>query len=274
MKAPVVLALVIAAPFTVLAATRPHLDSRWRTVPITVDAQQDGWPTSGLTPIDKAPFAVDVVNDGSSVYVRLDSSDPEARAQIQRQGLIVWFDPAGGTKKRFGIRYPYIVRPTGFGGRGFSRGGQPGPNGGAGGSSTGPDAVPGDEPPELEVLGPAKDDAHELMRDRAPGIETAVRQEEGVLIYEIEVPLQASGDHPYAIGAKVGQTIGIGFESPKIERPANRTRGGGFGGGGFRGGMGGRRGGGGMGRRGGGGSGFQPPKPIKAWTTVTLASRP
>ena len=34
------------------------------------------------------------------------SSEPSVRRQIIRQGLIVWFDPAGKTKKAFGVKYP------------------------------------------------------------------------------------------------------------------------------------------------------------------------
>ncbi len=129
----------------------------------------------------------------------------------------------------------------------------------------------------LEILGPEKDDAHSFVADRAPGVTVKLAEVEGSIVYELKVPLAASADAPYAIGTQPGATIGLGLETPKVERPSMEgRRGGGMGG--FGGGMGGRGGGmggrgGGMGGRGGGGrGGFEPAKPMKIWATVRLAS--
>ena len=57
--------------------------------------------------------------------------DAGARRQILRQGMIVWFDAEGGTK-RIGIHYPVVERGSGgegrggFGGYGGRRGREPG----------------------------------------------------------------------------------------------------------------------------------------------------
>jgi len=111
------------------------------------------------------------------------------------------------------------------------------------------------------------------MRDHLQGVDVAFRTEQGLLEYELKVPLARSSDYPYAIAAQPGKTIGIGFETGKLSDMMGEGRGRGFGGGGMGGGRGGGRGGGGRRGPGGGsgeGRGFQPPKPIKVWTTVTV----
>ena len=128
----------------------------------------------------------------------------------------------------------------------------------------------------LELLGPGKDDRRSLMLEHAPGIEVRIGRIEGSVVYELKVPLQIEDGHPYAIGARPGATIGVGLETPEVEKLE------GAGGSGMSG-MGGRPpgGGGGMGGgpprgggRPGGPEGFKPPSPIKAWATVRLATPP
>ena len=112
----------------------------------------------------------------------------------------------------------------------------------------------------IDILGPGKNDARSLTSDHASGVEAALRVSEGQVFYELKVPLAKTADHPYAIETAAGKTIGIGFETPKVEQPASEGRSGGSGGGyghGGGGGMGGGRGGGGM--HGGGGGALRRP---------------
>jgi hypothetical protein len=259
---------------SVAAAERPHFDSTGRDGVITVDGNYDDW-YGHLQPFGNDPVAIQFLNDGEFLYARLTASDPATRMQILRQGMTIWFDPAGGTKKKLGIKYPVVE------GGGVARGGRGGGYGGGGGrrGEDAPDdpVAPADR---VDILGPGKDDARSLTRDHLSGVDVAIRSEQGTLQYELKVPLARTADHPYAIEAAPGATIGVGLETAKMEqRAVGEGRGGGFGGGGG-GGMpgGGRgRGGGGMGGRGGGGRGgdqqrgFQPPKPLKAWATLTIA---
>jgi hypothetical protein len=269
-------ALVLAASATAAAAKRQQIDSHWLDRPVKVDGDNGDW-AGPLAPIDeKLPLNAAVENDGQSLYLVLTTSDQSTRREIMRQGLIVWFDPSGGEKKHFGIKFP-----VGFGSENGARGGR-GRWGGSGHSSG---ADPGDqnpapeqrsvvEPPDrLEVYGPAKDDAHSFVVEAAPGIAVKVGQVEGYLVYELKVPLVKDSERPYAIEAKPGSAIGFGLETPKVEAAEHR---GGFGG--MSGGMGGRGGGmggaGGMGGPGGGGhrGGFEEAKPLKAWATIQLAA--
>ncbi len=197
-----------------------------------------------------------------------------------RQGLIVWFDPSGGDKKHFGVKFPVGVLPDDAPGRG--RGGvRRGPGGGRppGDPGSGNPAQP-DQPAQLEptnrleLYGPEKDDAHSFVTDMAPGIAVKVGEVQGYFVYELKVPLARTADWPYAIDAKPGVLIGFGLETPKMERLSREERGGMGGLGGRGGGMGGRGGVGG--RRGGSGGNdrqSEQPKPLKTWATIQLAAR-
>jgi hypothetical protein len=294
------LALASAAVVT-LGASEPSVASAWRTQPIAIDGSSDAWPAFS-TLSDEPPLSMAAANDGQFLYLAIRTSDPGARMMIERQGLVVWLDAKGKKDKRFGLHYPESAempalgegrsgRRGGYGGGGGGYGGGGGGYGGRGGNAGGQPPQEGERqgPPadpqtdgrwrHMEIIGPAKDDKRDLMLDHVPGIEVKVGDHEGVLTYELRVPLQVDGDDPYAIGVQPGAVIGLGLETPKIEMP---RRPGGFGGG-FGGRGGGEMGGGGMGggRRGGyGGEGGERGqfggrmrmKPLKLWATVTLAS--
>lgn len=274
------LVLAMLVP-TVLGASskKQRLDSHWRDREITVDGDNGEWPGPLLAVDEHQRLTAAAVNDGQFLYVVLSTSDAALRAQIMGQGLIVWFDPGGGDKKSFGVKFP-----VGMGdgdmpgrGRGFRR-----PDAAAGGVQSDPSqrVAPLEPPNRLEIFGPEKDDAHSFVADKVPGLSVKVGQVEGALVYELKVPLARTDEYPYAVQAKSGALIGFGLETVKRERPSREGRGGmgGFGGGGGGGGMGGRGGmgrGGGMGGRGGGmGRGdSEAPKPLKAWATIKLSSR-
>jgi len=265
---------------TVSASEKPRFESKPRDAAITVDGRFDDW-YGNLEPFGNAPVSVQFLNDGEFLYMRMTATDGPTRMQIVRQGFTVWFDPAGGTKKRLGIRYPVVER-----GRGGDdeRGGRGGGFGGFGGGRrrSGGDERPGGGADEtapadrVDILGPGKDDARSLTRDHLPGLDVAIRTEQGMINYELKVPLVKTSDRPYAIDATPGKPVGVGLETPKMEQRAfGGPNGGGFGGGGMGGRGGGGRGGRGGGMRGGGGQrGFQPPKPLDVWGLVTIPQKP
>jgi hypothetical protein len=261
----IVSTLVLLLGIPLSAAQRPHIVSQLRDGAIVADGRFDDWYGS-LQPLADHPLSVQILNDSDFLYLRLTASDAATRMQIVRLGFTVWFDPAGGTKKVFGIRYPAVERgeaegPGGFGGFGRGRGREP-----AAGEREA--EAPGDR---VDILGPGKDDARSLTRDHLSGVEVGIHAEQGLLQYELKVPLLRTGEHPYAIGTQPGRTIGLGLETGKMQqRRFGEERGGGYGGTGGRGGGIGRHGGG-EGRRGEEGRGFQPPKPVKVWATVAIA---
>jgi hypothetical protein len=257
-----VLCGLVLWPAVVSVAERPRFESQRRDGAIAVDGKFGDW-YGQLQPFGADPVAIQFLNDDDFLYVRMTASDAATRMQIRRLGMTIWFDPSGGTKKKFGIRYPVVEPGEGRGGRGRRGEGPP------------EDVMePGDR---VDIIGPGKDDARSLTRDHLAGVEVAIRSEEGSLHYELKVPLAHTADRPYAIDTAPGRTIAVGLETGKMQqRSFGAGRGGGFGGGGM--GGGGRgRGGGGMGGGGRGGRGgegqreFQPPKPLKSWAIVAIA---
>lgn len=239
--------------------------SRWRTQEITVDGNQHDWE-GALVPADKEKMAVGLMNDGDNLFACLVVDDRERQTSIMRRGLIVWFDAAGKKDKTFGIHFP------------LSR------------FSAGPPMMPqsmSEEPQrdftsrltELEILGPGKDERQRLPLDQAQGIDLNINRDNGVLVYEIKIPLRHGEERPYAIGAVAGDKIGIGLETPEFDRKEMRDRmrsgmGGRPRGGRPGGGLGGGRGGG-MGRPGGpGGQRPAMPETLKIWVKVQLATSP
>jgi hypothetical protein len=265
--------LILVAAAALLAAAAPHaaaqgssVASHWRTGDIVVDGSAGEWDglTAALTGVK---VSAGLANDGERLYVCLLASDPQTREQILRRGLIIWFDPAGGTRKMFGITFPVGLLEVAEGRSGMR----------AGRSTAKKPPEPIEIVNRLEVLGPKKDDRRSLVLDMAPGISVTIGQPEGMLVYELSVPLERTQDHPYAIGTKPGSIIGVGLATPEQERvivPAERPGPSGSGG---RGGFGGI-GGGSM----GGGTGGRPPdanrdaikplKPMKIWLKVQLAA--
>jgi hypothetical protein len=286
--------LVLGAAAIAAAAEALRLDSAWSPEPPTVDGKLTEW-SSPLVTLGQTKLSLGVRNDGQSVYVALAASDQATRMMLGAAGFTVWFDPAGKEKKTFGITVPPTMKGPGMRGRGpgspSDAQGQPAGPGGQSGPGIGTITA-------IEVAGPSKDDRRrlELAYARTIGLDVAARVAEGVLVYELRLPLAVSEAQPYGAKSSPGATIGLGIETSELPKPGGRGEEGGGGrgrggmgggppGGGGGGGMGGGMGGGGSMGGGGmpGGMGGPPDggrgemremKPIKTWATVRLAKGP
>jgi hypothetical protein len=314
------LLLLVAGAAGVFAADTQRIESAWIAEAPAIDGQLKDWG-SPLVSLGSAPLSIGVRNDGAFLYIALAASEPATRMLLGRAGFTLWWDPAGKDKKSSGITIPpTMAGGPGMRGRGQFGGppdqdGQP-PSQGAPPQGQGPPPQGQSGPPQqgqegqrpsgpvglaiepighIEVIGPGKDDRRrlELVFAKTVGLDVATRMGEGVLVYEIRVPLSASEGQPYAVRSTPGSTIGLGVETGAMPRVAGRSGegggrggggggtggsgggggGGGRGGGGMGGGGGGGRGGGGMGG-GGGREGMRELKPVKAWTIVHLAKPP
>jgi hypothetical protein len=241
-----------------------RLESTWRNRDITVDGKSGDWLGTKYY-FEDISVSVGLINDDHDLYVSFMTENRMLMGQIMMQGLTLWLDPKGGKEKTFGIKFPV------------------GPQEGRGAPPELTEKVDREDMmegsqealKELEILGSKDKVVKKLAVDDAKGIDVKLRVEGGLLVYEIKVPLSSSDEQPYAVGAKVGDTIGFGFESPKLEmsRPAG-MRGSDMPGGGRGGAPPGGMGGGppgGLGGMSGRGMGFQMPEKLKIWATVKLA---
>ncbi len=234
-----------------------ELNSNWRDREITVDGKNTEWRGAMLF-FEEDNISVGLFNDENYLYICMIAEDQFVRIQMMRQGFTLWFDPDGGKEKTFGIKYPLGMQASG---RGMRRDEQ---------NLERPLQALRRPIIELGILGPGKDELKKMPIEEAKGIDIIVEFSSGMLVYELKVPLIQSEQHPYAIGAEAGSSLGIGLEMSKMER-SNKRRGmsGGRGRGGSMGGMRGGAGGRGMSR---GGGRSQMPKPLKIWAVVQLAS--
>jgi len=248
-----------------------QLSSIWRDREVMIDGKHNDW-LNAMMYFEKENISLGLLNDESFMYICMIVEDPIIRNQIMRQGFTLWFDPVGGKKRNFGIKFPIGMSEEDIQMRGMREEDVPiKPRRG----EQDPERfmqAPMRQMTELEILGPGKDESVRIPIDEAKGINVTINSSSGTLVYELKIPLSQDEQNPYAIGAKSGSSIGIRLETPKISR-SNMRRGmaGGMPGGGGRGGM---PGGGGMGGGGMRGGGMRPqmPGPLKVKAIVQLAS--
>ena len=250
-----------------------ELNSLWRQNAVNIDGKTSDW-LGKLTYLEEYHFSVGIMNDSDYLYICLIADNILLPSQIIRQGFFVWFDPEGGKEKAFGVKFPLGMMAMRS------------PRDKAQAPVKRPATRQEFDPSmrenldflfdELEILGPNQEVLERLKLEDIKGIEAQFLNSSGLMSYEIKIPLEVSPElsHTYAIRTQPGKTIGIGFETPKLDRVNMRApggmsgRGGGMGG---RGGMGGIGGRGGMAGRGGRG-GMQPQmERLNVWISSTLA---
>ena len=246
-----------------------EVDSKWRDRDIAIDGKSGDWLNAMLY-FEEERISLGLLNDENFMYICMIVDDPFIRGQIVRQGFELWFNPKGGKKKIFGIRFPIGMLEAEMPPEEMKTRRVP--------MKPSRDELDPErlnqvlrrQMDELEILGPGKDESMRMPVEKAKGIEVKIEVASGVVIYELKVPLHLSEDLPFAIGAKAGDLIGVRLKIPKMDFGQVRRRmGGGMGmPGGGRGGMGGGMGGMGM----PGGMRPQLPKPLKIRAKVLLAS--
>lgn len=238
------------------------LDSRPLAKAVTIDGKSDDWRGS-LYYSEDGQFNVGFLNDRDNLYVCLVVSDRFKRAQILMCGLTVWFDPKGGERKAFGIRFPLS--------------GPPGERPLRPDIETNEDlleSIPPESLSELEIVDGTSGKPVRIKISETMGLKVAASSENGLFVYELRIPFVKTPETPWAVGTQPGKSVGIGFDTSKLETGSMRPdRMGGMQGGGRNpmggGYMGGRRGMGGMGNY---GPGTELPQELKVWTIVKLAS--
>jgi hypothetical protein len=289
--------VIVLAAFPHVHAGKPKLGSKWLDREVVVDGINQEWE-GVMTPIKKTGISIGVFNDADHLYLGVLSTEPREQMQILMRGLTVWFDPKGGTKKRYGVRFPLGLRDSGI------QMNDPG-------SGRDPESRRElaremlAEMDRFDIIGPKKKETRRVLFADAPPIEVRAGLTEDTLFYELRIPLARAEEDFYGIGIRRDKPIGVGLETPKMEFAGRRPGGmggrrpGGMGGGmpgggrggmggGMPGGMGGGMPGGGPGGMGGGmpgggrggmGGGWpgptgggrpEMPKPVKVWVKVEV----
>jgi hypothetical protein len=243
-----------------------ELTSSWRSQDISIDGAPADWDGVPSTYVETPNIALRVLNDDSYLHIFMSSPNTDLLAQIVGRGITVWFDPGGGKDRVFGIRIPGNIHDqTSMRSMTEDRSEM---------RKTLVEMIA--EPIEyLELIGPDETLIAQLAVADAQDIKAALGYQNGWFICELAVPLHQADEHPYAIGVRDRPVIGMGFETPELDREdmmKSMRPEGGMPGGGGRDGPGG--GGGRMGASGrsGGRPGPWMMKQLEVWTKVALAA--
>lgn len=286
-KQTVLLLLTFGMIFFSLGCGDTELSSLWRDRDIVIDGKTDDW-LDALYFFEDENVSLGFFNDSDYLYICFLAEDYDIQRQVVMQGFTLWLDPSGGKEKTFGIKFP-------LGMMALRRGRMPAEMGEERQDRERLEEMQREKPDpegireafdqsldELEILGPGKDDRKRMSVEEVEGLKINVRNKSGLLTYELQIPLQTSGENSYAVGTSAGALIGVGLEIPKPDMDEMRDkmkggRGGGMPpGGGKPGGMppdGGRPGGMVGGMRMPGGRQFRMPDGLKIWAKLQLASK-
>jgi len=237
------------------------INSIWRDPKVVSDRIDDdhGWENA-LHFVAKGDVTIGILNDADALYVRLSTRNHAIQQHLLMAGFTVWFDERGGDNKMYGIRFPLPSEMEE--------------------KSNSPDilsklsqASQGD----IEIMQPGKKEFNRIAAAySAPyGIQCRLGNMGDNFIYELQIPLVRNNLRPYGIAMSQTRTIGIGFESGKIEQQQVAAKGHGG-----RGSHGGRKGhsGGTSGKpeedTGNNADDREMMKPINTWLKVNLAAKP
>jgi hypothetical protein len=200
-------ALCTAALFSHCGSTTAIVSAPAQSA-ITIDGNDADW--LGQKPVILADgVSINVRNDEKFLYVLLKAVNRPQQMLLMLGRVVAWFDAAGGTDKRFGIRFP-LPRPRPEMER---RSDDDAP----------PDFLAMADQNEFELLEGEGLEGARIPLFGAKGLALKVANTQGTLIYEMQIPLRDDKEFSYGIGAK-GSTIGIGFETTKLERRAPGER--------------------------------------------------
>ena len=180
---------------------------------ITIDGNNTDWGNT-LVYLEKEQVSVGVHDDGQMLSGCLITTDRFVQMQILSGGFSVWFDPHGGSEKRFGIRFP--VRQSGP--LPMMRGNE---------SLTDVASLMAPRLQEAEILGSKEEDTQRFSVLQIPGVKVKIGVSGEALVYEFQVPIMPVANGPINLHEARGGILGMGFEaqghdSDRLEGPSSR----------------------------------------------------
>lgn len=194
----------------------PQMQSDWHEKVSTTDGNDFEWE-SNLHPVPEKKINVGFTNDDDFLYVRLTTDDLSTIRQILKAGFIVWFNPASGNTKQFGIKYPLPGLPpdqldrTAMDPDGLNR------------EPRGEESSMANmeqwmleqlqKQIEFQIIDKHKKPITAIPLINREGISLKIDFEKGILAYQLQVPLKTSDNYSFAVGAKPGEKVEIKFET-------------------------------------------------------------
>ncbi|MCU0652428.1 MAG: hypothetical protein MUC39_05760 [Candidatus Omnitrophica bacterium] len=89
------------------------LSSDWRDHQIVIDGKYTDWGRAESYYNEKAKVGINLLNDKDYLYICLITRNRQIETKLIESGFVAWFDPEGGNKKVFGIRFPTGLKSMG-----------------------------------------------------------------------------------------------------------------------------------------------------------------
>ena len=213
--------LLFSLTIMLIGCEIPELKSRWRDREIVVDGKESEWGNYIQYYHEKSKTIICMFNDETYLYIKVSTPNRMMQQQLTVQGFTIWFDPECSQKKTFGIHFPiglqnYKKNTIRLDTRNRSRKEQAELK-----------KIIEESQSKVEILGPGLDEAFIMSTADAEknGISVRIGRQAEIMVYELKVPLDKSGQHYYAIGTRIAGKIGIGFETgEKTGKPDSEDR--------------------------------------------------
>lgn len=171
------------------------LASTWTGAPMTIDGSRADW--TELSVMESPPLSLGARNDQQNLYLCLTTADPDVQMQILFAGFTIWFPSSHDGARPFGLQFPLKQdRPIRIEDRdqfeAMFQAFEPRMN-------------------SLLILDGSENQQFPVIQ--TPGIKVHVGLKGGVLVYELQVPLNATSSTPYAAVPTADGTIAISFEA-------------------------------------------------------------
>jgi hypothetical protein len=185
------------------------LSSSWLNTDILVDGQAQEWDGM-LTPAkDVVGTSYGLRNDADALYVCLVTNDAELQRQIMMRGLVLWVDPQGGKNQHWGLQFPLGIERSGWVQEQWDA---------LTSQSFDATAMRESSTSALEVIGPGSFDRLLIPNNQMSEVQASLDMSPAGMIYEARIPLALGDRPPYGPGVTLGNVVGIGFVSPKLDR--------------------------------------------------------
>lgn len=242
-----------------------EVTSQWNQQNIEIDGLDYEWSGSYKF-LEDEKAAIGVRNDSTHLYLVFKTMDTQLMQKIMKNGLTVWVDPSADKEKSFGIHYPIGMMDWNK-----SRMYDPADWGTPEAREKKLQEKSRIMLNEMELMTPGGRSFYNVSMYNSHGIEIALNDTSGALIYEMKIPINSTESSLYSYSLTGGTKLSIGIETGEMDKKdmmAQRSGGG----------MGGGKGGGMMGK--GGGKGRNNPEamknmlePVKFWINLTFAKQ-
>ena len=199
--------IIFFVTFITSGCGEPEITSRWLDREILIDGANTEWGYFIQYYHERTRANVCIFNDNNYLYIKISTSDRITQTQLISLGLTVWFDPDNRKQKIFGIHCPLGVREKGI----------PVLSGRVNRTDEQFEKMIQDTQNELEIISSihGKPIKISLLEAEHDGVDCKLGMTNGILVYELKVPLTRNDQHPYAVGIEAGKTMDIGFETGK-----------------------------------------------------------